>query len=66
MGYDDVVSVHVDDQMDGKSLIGSYVWVVIPTVMSLRRCMMPHDRVLDVDLNVQLGFYFSSINFVTF
>ena len=66
MGYDDVVSVHVDDQMDGKSLIGSYVWVVIPTVMSLRRCMMPHDSVSDVDLNVQLGFYFSLINFVTF
>jgi len=27
MGYDGVVCVHVDDQMDGKSLIGSYVCV---------------------------------------
>ncbi len=30
MGYDNVVSVHVDDQMDGKSLIGSYVCTDTP------------------------------------
>ncbi len=30
LGYDDVVAVHVDDQMDGKSLIGSYVCTDTP------------------------------------